>query len=149
MAFIGSVARLLSQDAKLLQQGYNDQDTRLFYSDFFDVLVAKEAFGLLQGIDLLVPAVMSSYHQLALDAQAVGPNDATAFETSQEVLALLIRNEQTAPLLDIWPEVRTAQRQDAVLFAFDQQSYATGAFLYDHLSLAMSVLISLPALVFI
>ena len=132
-AFIGAVARLLSQDAKLLQQGYGPEETRFFYTEFFGALATKGAFDLLKGLDLLVPASMATNHQLALDARPIAREDPTRFSSNQEVLALLIREGQQEALASLWAEVETPQRQDAVLFAYDQEQEEIGAFLYAQL----------------
>lgn len=132
-AFVSQVARLLSQDARLIQQGYGPLEVRLFYQDFFDLVVEKEAFGLLDGLDLLVPEVMQGELTVALSARPLNAVSPTRFERDQEVLALLIRSGEIEPVLGVWADLSAAQRRDAVLFAADQQAFDAAGSLYANL----------------
>lgn len=132
-AFVGEVARLLSQDAKLLQQGYGPNDVRLFYLDFFEVLAAKNAYDLMRGIDLLIPQVMAGEFDLTLSARPLNGQSPTRFERDQEVLAILIAGAELDAVFGVWDELASAQRRDAVLFALDQDVAAAAAALYARL----------------
>ncbi len=132
-AFVSQVARLLSQDARLIQQGYAPLEVRLFYQDFFELVVEKEAFALLDGLDLLVPEVMQAELAVALSARPLNAASPTRFERDQEVLALLIRSGETEPVLGVWQDLSAVQRRDAVLFAADQQAFAAASQLYANL----------------
>ena len=128
--FIATIAGLLSQDARLLQQSYGPDEVRFFYTDFFEVLVDKQAFDLLRGVDLLVPAVIRGDFQLALSAQPLTATSPTRFERDQEALALLIRLQEVDAVLGVWSDLSPPQRQDAVLYAFDQGVWAAAGRLY-------------------
>ena len=132
-AFVVQVARLLSQDARLIQQGYGPLEVRLFYQDFFGLLVEKEAFGLLVGLDLLVPEVMQGDLAVALSARPLNAASPTRFERDQEALALLIRSQQVVPVLGVWGDLSAERRRDAVLFAADQQTFDVAHQLYANL----------------
>ena len=129
-AFVETIAVLLSQDARLLQQGYDAAEVRLFYPDFFSVLVQKEAFDVLQALDLLVPSAMATELSLALAARPLTAASPTQFEQDQEILALLIRSQELSAVEGIWADLAISQRREAVLFALDQGAGGAAKDLY-------------------
>ena len=129
--FIAAVAQLLSEDARLLQQGYGPLETRFFYRDFFDVLVQRGAFDLLQSLDLLVPHAITGELSLALSSRPLSALSPTRFEQDQEALALLIRAGEPAAVIGVWGDLGSAQRRDAVLFALDQGVLSAAEALYS------------------
>ena len=132
--FVDQVASLLSRDAWLLQQRYEADEVRFFYRDFFDILVAKQAFALLEGLDLLIPDVIRRDFDLAIAAKPLTAASPTRFEYDQESLALLIRLREIDAILGVWADLSSAQQQDSVLFALDQGAWSLARRLYFGLS---------------